>query len=572
MNKKKIVLADIAEKSGLFIVCFMSAAIAFWLTAASMLHTATVANVSESEAVASSLRYFIQNIESVLYYDDNFFMNIIILLISAAALYFVSKKLSWIRLRYKLLFIFIWTAALGTIWVISSQSSPTFDSEMLFNSAKQFANNDYSILTGTERYFKDYSFQLGYVFFCEILMRIFGIPEKALPFEVLNAFFLAGINVLIVLISNITLKDKRITTAVTLLLALSCAPIISCSFVYGILPGMFFALASLFFELRYLMDNKKISAVLSVICILIAVMIKSNYFIWLIAISLIAIVMLFKRKKYIFDCIYISAAVILSLSVQPCVKYMYESRSNTDLGDAIPYTSWIAMGFSEAASAPGWYNYYLTTTNFENCGYDAAKAGEASRETIKERLKTFIKDPQYANDFFYKKTMSQWNETSYESIWNNTIRGQYKDKNRFAAWVCGDGVKKTKKYIDLWTQLMFASFTAGIIAIFRKKNFPACSLAVVFLGGFLYQLISEGKSQYIIPYIIVMTGIAGYGVIVIGGMLGSAFRKYRSKKAEAAVSAADVESTAAEEIKPAEKEADTKPQKSKKSEKKHKKK
>lgn len=72
---------------------------------------------------------------------------------------------------------------------------------------------------------------------------------------------------------------------------------------------------------------------------------------------------------------------------------------------------------------------------------------------------------------------------------------------------------------------MFASFTVGIVVIMKKKNFPALSLAVIFLGGFFYQLISEGKSQYIVPYIICMTGIAGVGLIFAGEHLTDIIRK-----------------------------------------------
>ena len=63
----------------------------------------------------------------------------------------------------------------------------------------------------------------------------------------------------------------------------------------------------------------------------------------------------------------------------------------------------------------------------------------------------------------------------------------------------------------------------------KKKNFPAASLAVIFLGGFFYQLISEGKSQYIMPYIIVMTGIAGYGVILLGDFLSEQYKKRKNE-------------------------------------------
>ncbi|MBR1823886.1 MAG: hypothetical protein IJ779_06610 [Ruminococcus sp.] len=526
MNKTKI--AAFLEKAGLGVVCVLSAAITFWLSLVSMLHTVTVEDIPEGKSIMSSLYYIRQDNESVIYSNDSFFGNIIYLILSVAALYFLAKKLSNIRLRYKVLFIFVWTFLLGTIWVISSQSAPTFDSFQVVSAAEGAAKNDFSIFNNDDHYFKDYSFQLGYVFFLEIIMRAVNAvskPENPLYLEVLNAFFLSVINVFVLLITDLTVKNKKVTTALTLMLALSFAPLVSCSFIYGIFPGMAFAIAALYCELRYLMDDKFGFGIASVLLIAIAMTIKSNYLIWLIAMCLIAVVMMFKRKKMVLDCILMAVAVILSFSLQPAVKSMYESRSGIDLGDSIPYASWIAMGLCESNSAPGWFNYTHTTQVFHDNNYDADATAEKSKAVIAERLGYFAKNPQYRHDFFYKKLVSQWNETSYESIWNNTVRGQYKEKNSFAAWVCGDGSAKVKKIMDIWTQLLFASFAVGIAVLFIKKNFPAMSLAVIFLGGFFYQLISEGKSQYIVPYIIAMTGIAACGIIFAGDRMSALLTK-----------------------------------------------
>ena len=523
-------LSSVIEKTGIRIVCILSGCLAIWLSIVSMLHTVNVADILEGGGITSSLYFILVGNESVIYYNDNLFLNIVYLFISVILICVLSSKLKKIRLSYKLLFLFLWTFSLGTVWVLSSQSAPTFDSLEIVKAATAFSENDYSILENGV-YFKEYSFQLGYVFFCEIIMRgvnYFTSPENVMYLEVLNALFLGAINVFVVKICDMTIKDERVSTAVTLMLALSCAPIISCSFIYGIIPGMFFAVIAFYFELRYLMEDRLICGIMSVVYITIAVMIKSNYLIWLIAMVLVAGVMMFSRKKYLRDSIICIMAAVLSLTVQPAVKKMYENRSGADLGEAIPYSAWIAMGLNEAQSAPGWFSYIYTTEKFEKNEFDAEKTGEESRKIISDRLKKFVKEPQYTNDFFYKKMASQWNETSYESIWNSTIRGQFKDKNAFADWVCNKGEKKVKKYMDIWAQLLFVSFTIGIMMIMKKKNFPAASLAVIFLGGFFYQLISEGKSQYIMPYIIVMTGIAGYGVILLGDFLSEQYKKRKN--------------------------------------------
>ena len=171
------------------------------------------------------------------------------------------------------------------------------------------------------------------------------------------------------------------------------------------------------------------------------------------------------------------------------------------------------MGLSETDLAPGWYNIYITVGNFEQSNYAADEAGRRSKELIKERLRFFAQNAHYTNDFFYLKTVSQWNEPSYQSIWNNTVRGQYKEKNAFAHWVCYEGEQTVKQYMDYFAQLVFFCFFLGALYLLKRKQFLFTMLPVVFLGGFFYQLISEGKAQYIIPYFILMTGFAAFGAV-----------------------------------------------------------
>lgn len=67
--------------------------------------------------------------------------------------------------------------------------------------------------------------------------------------------------------------------------------------------------------------------------------------------------------------------------------------------------------------------------------------------------------------------------------------------------------------MDFFTQLVFFGFFLGALYLLKRRQFLFTMLPVVFLGGFFYQLISEGKAQYIIPYFIVMTAFAAFGLV-----------------------------------------------------------
>lgn len=517
---KKIQIGSVLEKTGLYVVGVISFLIALFLSLVSLLHTTVVAKVNEGEGVQSIVYHIKERVESVYYLNDNLIVNLLVLVFLLVACFALIKRLKF-RISTRMLgrLMFLWTFILGVVWVLSSQSAPTEDSGTVTSASWAFAEDNYSCLRDI-RYFHNYAFQLGYVLFNEWIIRFiqfFKHMDNLMPLEILNAVFLGIINLFLVKIADKLFGDRRVTILAAILLALSTAPIISCSFVYGIYPGMMFAVIALYCEICYLKetDLKKgiLYAVPAALCITLAVMIKSNYMIWLVAMLLIAAVRLIGRKKFLRDGIFIVVTAVMALNVQSLVIRHYEKKAGVEITGIIPYTAWIAMGINESEDAPGWYNYGYTLGSIEQANFDEEVAAEHISEILHNRIEYLLKHSQYTNDFFYYKNVSQWNDTSYQSIWNNQVRGQYKEKNAFAAWVCGKGEPTVKKLMDYFAQLIFFGFCIGCLALIRSKNFMLTPLPVVFLGGFFYHMIGEGKSQYVLPYFIVMCAFAAYGIV-----------------------------------------------------------
>ena len=488
------------------------------LSVSSLLHTTAMRIVPEGADVDSPVMRIKEGLETVVYHHDNVLLNLLMLCLCGLVCFLVMPWLRKIPLRAELIFIAAWTVLLGAVWVNSSMVAPSEDSGMVTGAAMSFAKGDFSPLEG--RYFRNYSFQLGYVFFNEILIRIagiFGTVERPLFIETLNAVFLAGAYVGLVLINHTVFKDERVRHMTVFLLAFGTQPIIFCTFLYGILPGLCFAVWALYLEILYFEKDKLRYGVLAVLCIAAAVVIKSNYSITLVAMVCIAAVKLFSRRRLLRDGIFIAAAVLLSVSLSPAVKSMYEHRSGMDLEEQVPFISWFAMGLNEPTfpdTGPGWYRAASTIGNFEANDFDPEAASAAARQNIRDRLAYFRENPQYANDFFYRKFVSQWNETTYQSIWNNQVRRQYEDKGPIAAKICGDWQNGTERWMDLYAQLIFACVCIGVCGLLKRRNFLGTCVPLVILGGVMYHMLSEAKSQYAMPYFILMMGFAAYGICI----------------------------------------------------------
>lgn len=506
-NKQDVSLEETRfERFARLVICILMLMIMGFLTIVSLLHTSGMD--------------IVPNLEQVSYLNDNPWFNLIFLVFGAWICLRILPKLEKIPLWAEIVFVSAWTIILGLIWVYSSQSAPTEDSGTVTSAAKAFAENNFSVFTD-RRYFKDYSFQLGYVFFNEMLIRlaaVFTEVSDLLFLEALNVILLALSYIGLLLIQDILFEDQRVRHMTAFLFLFSLQPILFCSFLYGIFPGLVFAVWGVYCELIWLKKNRILFAFLSAVCIGIAVLLKSNYIIVFIAMMAVMFVELFRRKKYALDIVYMALCCLLTMTLSPAVKGMYEARSGVDLGEPIPYICWIAMGMNEPTfegCGPGWYNAGCTVHNFERSNYDPDIASKNAMQNIKDRLQYFSKNTQYANDFFYEKFVSQWNETTYQSIWTNNVRGQYAPKTGIAAWVCSreKGQNAVEGFMDLYTQLVFASVLMGIASCIKNKEFLRIMFPLIILGGFLYHLISEAKSQYAMPYYVLMTAFAAYGLV-----------------------------------------------------------
>jgi hypothetical protein len=417
------------------IVAVIMLAVMGILTTQSLLGTSDMQIVMEENAIDNVLFRVRQGWETVVYYSDDVFANILWLVCGFLFISLLLPLIKKIPVWAQVTITATWTIVIGTIWIFSSNLSPTEDSYRVTQAALNAYNQDFGFLAESERYFRNYSYQLGYVFFNEFFVRIahiFGPVENLLFLEVINVFLLAATYGALILMNKHIFNDERVCAVTSLLFILAAQPIIFCSFLYGFIPGLAFAVYGLFFMVLYLKKDKIIYAPFSVICTALAVMIKQNYLIVLVAICCITFTAMFKRKKFVRDILFIAASIALALAVNPAVKSHYEKRANVDLGESIPITSWISMGLHEAGNAPGWYSPYYTIDVFAENNFNPDKASEKSMELIKERLDYFKEHPQYRKEFFYKKFMSQWNETSYQSIWNNQVRNNYDRRTALA--------------------------------------------------------------------------------------------------------------------------------------------
>lgn len=448
--------------------------------------------------------------ENISFLQDRIWLNLLILAACLGLFWYLKPKLDRLPVKTLKRWMTLWVIGFGLLWVFSALSYPTHDSRMVTQAGEACANGDFSLLHSD--YFKHFPFQLGYVFYSELMMRLIPVKDFYLHIEAANILFLAGTYLALVQFVTLVFQKERVTRLTIFLLALCLQPILFSTFLYGTIPGLCCAMWAVVHTVQYVKQGGWKHLLFGALLLAFAVSFKQNYLIVLVAVCIFLLLHLLRSHQW-RHLLYIMLAVTMVLGMQNLITWQYEKRADVEFGKGIPIVSWAAMGLNEGYTAAGWYDVKYTVRNFDNLEQDNAKASQASVAEIKGRLQKFSQEPMYTVKFFSKKVLSQWNEPTYQSIWTNQVRGHYNNGPwGLARLVCGSGEAAVKGYMNFYQQLIFLCTAVALWQLIKKKELTMAILPLILLGGFLYHFLFEGKSQYIEPYFVMMVPLAAYGL------------------------------------------------------------
>ena len=460
--------------------------------------------------------------EHIEFVADNVFLNGILLALFLLALYlFHRHEDSW-RVHRMERVLMVWIFLLGTAFIASTKlRAPIYsDSFLVTNAALRAAQGDLSPLEDV--YFLRFPFQLGYVLYSELFFRaanllLHGLPEgyKTLALQEVNLLWLMFALHALIECCGLIFPDPKAKKLTVLLMFFCLQPVLSCTFLYGNVPAYACGMGAVWMFLRFLRDGRLRHALLCALLLTLGVVLKLNLLIFCVAIGGVWLLELLRRCSLrSFICLLLAAACVLAGKGLP--QRIYEQRTNLRFGEGIPMLAWMAMGFSEGHAAPGWYKEDNTVDAFEASGYDPAATAEHAKSVLQERAAAFAADPKTALRFFSQKLCSQWNEPSYQSLWINEVHLSYSEKAGLYPVFCESGHRRTLGYMNQFEQLVFLGALLGTVLLLRKgRRLPQATLALILLGGVLYHLLFEAKSQYALPYFLLLLPMAGAGLTAL---------------------------------------------------------
>ena len=459
--------------------------------------------------------------ERIIYYNDNVFLSIIILTILLLAGYIFYRRCDPIPPRAMENVLLVYVFLFGTVYIATTKLRPPVysDSFLVTYGAHRASLGDYAVLE--ENYFYRFPFQLGYVLYSEVFFRVVNIalrgePEgyAVLALQEMNLFWLIAEYHALISITGLLFKDARIRKILMLLLFFCLQPLLMTPFLYGNVPAYACGTIAVWMFLLHIKKRRLKYGLLCAAFLTLAVTLKLNLLIVCVAIGIVWPIMLLKRpSRKSLLCLLLAALCVLTLPKLP--QKLYEYRVGVRYGKGIPMIAWMAMGFSQGHAAPGWYREDYTVAAFDHSGHDSAATAENAKRVLEDRVFVFKTDPALARDFFSEKLRSQWNEPSYGSLWINQVFPSYSEKGLMYNLLCGSGERRTLDMMNVYQQFVFFALLLGLIRLGKKKDLLRCLQPLILLGGLLYHLLFEAKSQYALPYFVLILPVAAYGLFTL---------------------------------------------------------
>lgn len=456
--------------------------------------------------------------EYTFFLSDSLLKNTIIIFVFLTVVFF-AKKLSIIKkinennkLFTKLKYIFlILLGLISLIWVLGSKLQPAADQYSVQKSVQEFINGDYSAFV-KNGYISQNRQQRGLFLLSYLFSLIFG--NDYLPMQIVNVL------VCVFIYKNLSEISKEFgaNNFIQLLIIISAFfyPIIPlyAYFIYGNILGLSFSLIAFKYELLYFKDTKIKNCIISALAIGFALMAKSTYLVYFIAMLIYAIIRMvndFDKKKLIYF-LFIVVFYLLSSFIPTA---FIESKTGVKMAEGTSYWSYVAMGLQEGERAPGWYNGY-NNDSYAECNNDTEKQTKKAKDYIENRLSEMLGNKTYALSFFIEKIASEWNNPTCQVFWNiqDKFPESVKQDSIFRKFVSMQSVVNMQKYLNISHLLiMFGTLLYAFFNLFKKDNYLKTIIPMTFIGGFiLLSFLSEAKAQYSIMFTALLfpCSIVGY--------------------------------------------------------------
>lgn len=294
-------------------------------------------------------------------------------------------------------------------------------------------------------------------------------------------------------------------------------------FRYGDLLCCMSIILTMYLYLRYEYTGRIINVVILVLDLAVVSVVRQNLYICVLALFLVILFKRFSEKKYLRGLMESAILILCVFALQGLHSRYYESKAGNKIVGA-PSISWIAMGMQDDYYGPGYWNGYNWTVYDGEGGVE--EAVRDSKEYIRGRIREFAGSPAMAYDFYKRKTLFQWIDPEFDAMRHISIGENASPLVRKYLVETDTTENGIFRYLDIMQSIIYLSAAIFVFSLQaagikkektgeRKTDMSLLLPIVFFIGGFLFTVLWEAKSRYVIGYyeVVIMMAAAGLAII-----------------------------------------------------------
>ena len=462
------------------------------------------------------------NIHEVTQYESsNPLLNLVVIVCFVAILYgikvFLSKRKKAVQHLRVIKLVTVLVAVFGTWLVISTQLWPHSDQMSVFAVASELRSHIYTAWQKGGYMFM-YPNQNGDVFFIWLTTKIIG-DYNNVGLQFINVVSLVGTYLCAYGIYRQQRNGETYSTGIFIGMCAFLPLAMYVTFVYGTLVGLFLSMAALLFADRFYRSRKVWNLLLAGVLMILAVLIKSNYLIFMIGMLVILVLDAIGRRnrgQLLRGLAGAAAMIVVYVGVSQGFQMAVTKLTGEKTNRGMPVAAWISMGMNESERASGWFDPALTEGVFSGNQYDIEAADRQAHANLQTRLQEFQENPAQMCAFYSRKIASQWNNPEFQGFWIQQNRESKVYMSGLSKTVISGENKVLNLYVEYYHLLVLFGVAVFIIFGFNKIKARDLTFAVIFVGGFLFHILWEAKCQYTVVYFVLLVpyAVRGYQQLV----------------------------------------------------------
>ena len=414
------------------------------------------------------------------------------------------------RLHLLVIILCILLGGILLVWVHITHYTMLADQENVYGATLEFAQGDYSSIQ-KPGYIYHYPFQLNLTFIYQLLFSVFHTQSYRL-LQYLNI-----ISILLTIYFGYRIVNELTRNPVVqisyIILSFTFMPMfIYSQFVYSDLFLLAMTNIGIWSLLRWFQDKRVRYGVIVVLTAMCANLLRMNYGVILIAVS-IAIIYHAAKKKSWRPLILLALCAAVPLSASQMIKMYYSGKSGLEISRGMPVSYYLHGAMQEGSDGPGTFNMRLFIDYGNVADYDYDYYDMVQRAAIKVRIRDFLANPKAIPDFYRRKLMQQWNDYTFSSLCATHVVGDNEMGDIEWSVYYGNLNKLFEWHMDRCLFVFYLSFSIGTVVLWRQKRelYEYVPL-IAFIGGFLFSLLFETKGRYVMPYVVLVQPFASMGL------------------------------------------------------------